>query len=257
MLFSTSDKIKIGLVLMITPILVGLSWFYSQDAVVSLGVYLLVGLIGIPFVLDIVVGQNIYEVLKYKSLLSSDSRSKTFLPLLIAAFGLTVGLAVVGVYFSLIPNFNLIVALGPYFYKYVWINYIYAAVVLVLLYFIIQIEMKLYYGVISTLLPDNVLGYLGIVLFQTSHWIGFAKVFFNHHEYFPCVFLGVMAIFYLILYIVKEQDNYRASTTIYQICAIVCYLLLVIYGILYKRSIFKKGVRFNLNNSNNVWNKII
>lgn len=174
---------------------------------------------------------------------------------MIATLLLTVTLNIIGVYFKKIPDFSALIALSPYFSN-EWVGYMYAFIVPMLLTGVIYLEMKFYYGVISVLLPDNVIGYLTIAVFQTSHWIAFGLKFFNNDSSVLYIFLILLIAFYVMIYAVKEESDYKSARNIYLLNVIVNYVLLVFFVFLQKRG-KSKGISFVLNNRQNFWNKLI
>lgn len=71
MIFSTGDKAKILSILLINPILVNLAWYYTQDAIISLSVFLLLGLMLLPKLISSILKRDIYELLTYKGISSA------------------------------------------------------------------------------------------------------------------------------------------------------------------------------------------
>ena len=256
-MFTTSMKVKIGLVMLLIPITVNLCWYYTQDALITLLFNLLFNLILIPIILGVILNKDLYDILTYKGLLDSNSKSKLSKILFAVAFLSIFLMFILFFYLGLFPNLKKVILLSAYF-KYKWINYLYFAAILVIVFFTAKIEMKLYYGVLGTIIPDNFIGYAMIVIFQTSMWICFSIIFLNQDKLDISIFLILTFCYYLILYIVKEKDNYKVSAYIHISCYLLFVFLIFVYAHLseYKK-LGGKGIGMDLNNKNNIINKLI
>ena len=119
----------------------------------------------LPTLISKLLNRDIYELLTYKGVTSAfQTKRKLYSIMMIATLLLTISLNIIGVYFKKIPDFTSLMALSPYFSN-EWVGYLYAFIVPMLLTGVIYLEMKFYYGVISVLLPDNIVGYLIIAIF--------------------------------------------------------------------------------------------
>jgi len=254
-MFSTKDTILAGTVFLIPPAVFNFSIHFLQDIVLTLILYIVVGLWLTPIILKLIINKDPYTVLTYKNLLSSDKRGKNFNLFTLVLLGITVALNIVGVWFGLLKGFDNLVMPAPFFNQ-IWLNYVYLALVLVNFMVAITIEHKLYYGVISTFVPDNVIGYLSVVLYQTSHYIAFAFVITSSDAY-AGILLALLFVFFLGLYILKEKETYKSSTLSHQIVALVNLTLLAVFIALKYHGKFTKGIYLNLRNSNNVINRIM
>jgi hypothetical protein len=253
-------KNKIFMVLPIIPLITNICWYFTQDAVITLSVHLGINLILLPFLISKVAGKNIYEILSYKGLLknplASDKKSNIFKIIFASIILFILAVFIVIFYFGLFPNLKSVTFLSAYF-KIKWINYIYGLVVLVLVYFVATIEMKLFYGVIGTFLPDSILGYIIIALFQTSFWIAFSVVFFNKDALHIILFLVFAFAYYLLLYIVKEKDSYNEASIIHATSSIFFVCLCFVYVHLRVYSKANNGINVVLDNKGNLFNKLI
>ena len=255
MLFSTADKTKIGLLMLFCPLISSLAWFYTQDAFLSLAIHFTVNLILIPFILNKLLNKNIYDILGFKNMIP-ETKNNTKAQVTVGLLLITIVLNIVGVYLGKLPHLNFIVNLGP-LTKYRFFIYLYYLLVGGLMVLVINVEMKFYYGVLSIMIPDNFIGYLGMGLFMALHWLGFGFAFFNNTYDYPFyVFMLLMIIFYVGLYHVKETTSYKDARWVYLVVFAANYILLFIYGVLYS---YRKisGVTIATSNAKNVWNKII
>ena len=252
--FSTKDLILVGLIFFLPPLVFNLSMHFLQDILLSLALYYLLGLLLAPIVIKAIVGKDPYTILTFKSLGASDSKGKSFTLFLAITLIVTGLLNLLGVWFRLLPGFNSLTSPAPYF-NHVWINYIYLVLVLVVAYVVIYFEHKLYYGVVSTLLPDNIIGTLGIVFYQTIHYIGFAFCVMNSSANAVYLLL-LIAGMYLCLYLLKEKEDYKSSGLAHTIIFVVNYLLLAIFVILRSNHKWSKGIAYGTLNRKNIWNRI-
>lgn len=120
----------------------------------------------------------------------------------------------------------------------------------------ITLEHKLYYGVISTFLPDNFIGSLGIALFQTAHYIALAFLITGSDTYAGLILL-ILFLMFFGLYALKEKETYKSSTLAHQIIALVNIMLVALFLILKHNGRYRKGISVTFYNSHNVINKFM
>ena len=255
MLFSSADKCKIQLLKLVCPVVSSLAWYYTQDALLSLAIHFGFNLILIPFLINKMLNKDIYDVLGFKTMIpETKSSQKTTVTIVLLV--VTLLFNILGVYFGKIPKFSQMVNLGPYF-SYKFLSYIYYLLVAGLMVLVINVEMKFYFGVLSIIEPDSILGYLSMGFFMACHWIGFGFAFLNDSTDYVClVLLVILVLFYMGLYHVKETSSYKDARWVYLVVFGANYALLFLYGVLYN---YKKvsGVSVVVHNNKNIWNRII
>lgn len=69
-------------------------------------------LILLPFVISKILNKDIYDILGFKTMIPQ-TKSKTKMHVTIGLLALTLAFNIAGVYFGKIPNFRMIVSLGP------------------------------------------------------------------------------------------------------------------------------------------------
>lgn len=254
-MFSNKDTLIAGLVFLIPPAVFNLSMYFLQDIVITLILYIVLGLYVTPLILKMIINKDPYVVLTYKNLLSSDKKGKNFNLITFLLLALTVTFLLIGVWFGLLSRFNHIILPAPLFHT-TWLNYIYLALLIVNAMVAISLEHKLYYGVISTFLPDNVIGYVGIVLFQTLHYVTLAFIITTSDAY-AILLLVILFAMFLGLYMLKEKETYKSSTFAHQIVAFVNIALLAVFVGLKYHGKYHKGVGVTFNNTQNVINRIM
>ena len=253
-MFSNRDTIIAGLVFLIPPAVFNLSIYFLKDIVVTLILYIIIGLWLTPILLKQIINKDPYVVLTYKNLFSSDRGGKTFKSMTTVLLIVTLGLSIVAVWFRLLSGFDNIVLPAPLFST-VWLNYVYLLLVIVNFLVAISLEHKLYYGVVTTFLPDNVIGYLGIAMYQTLHYLALAFVM-TTDDAFAGLLIALFFLFFLSLYILKEKENYNSSALAHQVIALANLMLLAVFVGLKYNGKYSKGISV-ANSSDNIINKMI
>ena len=252
-LFSTKDVIIIALIMLLPPLGLNLAFHFLQDLVLSLAIYLGT-LILAPILIKIVVGKDPYQILTFKALGGSGGTGKSFTTFLIITLAVSAALSLVGVWFGLLPGFNSLLSPAPYFNR-TWVNYIYLIGGLAIALPAITIEHKFYYGVLCTLLPDGIGEIVGIVVYQTLHWIAFAFVVTTTTTNALLLILLIAGL-YLCFKLLADKESYESSTKLHIIVYAVNYILLALFVILKTNRKFTKGIAYGTMNRANIWNKI-
>lgn len=255
MLFSTKDKLIASLIFLIPPTAFNLSMHFLQDIVLTLAIHIFLVAWFVPFIIHKITGKDPTTLLTYKNLLTSDKRGKKFNLITFVLLCVTVALNILTVWFGFASGFNSIVFPAPFFSS-LWINYIYLALTLVAFMVAIQMEHKLYYGVVSTFLPDNMIGFLGIALYQTTHYIALAFILMNSDS-FAGILIVLLFGLHLTLYILKEKETYKSSTLAHQIVALANLALLAVFVGLKYHGEFRKGVGLIIPAPKNFINRLI
>ena len=252
-LFSTKDMVLIALIMILPPLSLNLAFKFLQDLILSFAIYL-GALILTPIVIKLIVGKDPYQVLTFKALGGSGGTGKSFTTFLIITLAVSCGLSLVGVWFGLLPGFNSLIAPAPFFSR-TWVNYIYMVGGLAIAIPCITIEHKFYYGVLCALLPDGIAEIIGIVVFQTLHWIGFAFAVTTSTTNALLLILLIAGI-YLCLKLLADKESYESSTKLHIIVYAVNYVLMAVFVILKYNRKFNKGIAFGTVNKQNIWNKV-
>ena len=249
--FSSKDKALIGLLILLPIALNNLLWWFLQDVLLTQLIVVIVGYFVGPFILNKIIKKDIYVLLEVREHMPVHRSSIGWLWVGLA-FGLPIIFLILGVWFNVLGASSINI-LAPYFNR-AWANYAYLIFASILFCFVHPYaEGRFYYGVIDSILPNNIISRLILALLLSINYIGFSLALVGVRT---LAFVTLLVIFgtYLTFSMISEKKGVKVAIFLFVGVSLVIWVLFLLFVVLKQNGNYQGGVILNLLNSRNVLN---
>lgn len=249
--FSLKDKIIVGLMILIPTILNNILYYYLQCVLLTQVIVVIVGYIVAPLVLRKIIQKDVYVLLDARESMSG-TRPAIGWVWVVLALGIPVLFLIIGVWFDLL-GLGSVTVMAPSFSRPVWtyVYLIFASIVFCVVH--PYCEGRFYYGVIDSILPQNILGRVILAILLTANYIGFSFALLGTN-YKVAVALAIFLASYFVLAYISLHKGVRVAIFMQIAASAVSWTLFVLFVVAKYNGSYSKGVLVNLVNPRNVLN---